>query len=107
MGVTASTPDDVHFSFQHELPTKPAYYLEFHSRGITRERQVRVFFNDIHIADVVPNRGQGYQEQRINLPTRFLHVGGLNEVLFEHADNPPEAVPLGRCRPSASDEGAD
>jgi len=93
LGVTASTPDDLRFEFQFEPPARPSICrLLFVSKGITRKRQVKVYLNEIHVADLVPNHAQGYQQQQINLPIRFMH-SGLNEVLLEHADNPPDSVP--------------
>ncbi|HEY3450828.1 MAG TPA: FHA domain-containing protein [Myxococcales bacterium] len=92
-GITHQTKDELHFTFDFAESIPVVYYIRFEPQGVDRKEQVDISLNSVHIAYVAPSLGDYTKIQRFKLPKKYLKKGEVNEVVFDHADNPPNAVP--------------
>ncbi|MGC4116460.1 MAG: hypothetical protein QM765_18165 [Myxococcales bacterium] len=92
-GVTKQTKDEVHFVFDYAESIPVVYYVAFEPQGVDRKEQVDISLNGVHVAYITPTMGDYTKVQRYKLPKKLLRKGDVNEIVFDHSDNPPNAVP--------------
>ncbi len=92
-GITKQTKDELHFIFDFAESIPVVYYVTFEPIGVDRKEQVELSLNGVHVAYVEPTLGDYTKLQRFKLPKKYLKKGETNELVFDHSDNPPNAVP--------------
>lgn len=92
-GVTKQTKDELHFVFEYAESIPVVYYVIFEPQGVDRKEQVDISLNGVHVAYVAASMGDYTKIQRYKLPKKLLRKGDVNEIVFDHADNPPNSVP--------------
>ncbi len=93
LGVTVQAKDELHFVFDFAESIPVAYFVRFEARGIDRREQVEITLNGAHVGYVEPGEGDYAKSQRFKLPKEHLRRGETNELVFDHADNPPGDKP--------------
>lgn len=93
LGVTVQTRDEVHFELEYAESIPVVYYVKFEAHGIERDDEVEISLNGVHVGYVTHGIGDYTKAQRVKLPKRHLKAGGLNEVVFDNAYNPPQSAP--------------
>lgn len=81
-----SHPDKATFTFETDSSNVELYYT---AGGIDSEQEVSIHLNGQHIGYAAMAKGAWGKEMVVRLPKEAVNKGGLNHLVFDNMENPP------------------